>query len=247
MMHFPILRTRRLTIQLQELSIGESIALASIPTHLEEAAATAFLNKCVGSVKGIQDPAHWTVQERMLAICHYLACVSGGSPDFELGDGHYSDYLDGGADINISELTVPVGSVGGDDWSVRHLTGAMAESIERIGGEVEGITGRLHWLLGGMAAQMVRVGESAPDGSDEQGDFDEFMTSRMKIIAGYPESDFTDLMERYQSGREKLHHLFRIEFASDGLVALQKGGGALPPARFPIRSCLSRMALEMGR
>ena len=48
-------------------------------------------------------------------------------------------------------------------------------------------------------------------------------------------------------GRNKLHHLFRIEFTSDGIVAMPKGGAAsdLPPARFPAHTCLSGMAREL--
>lgn len=247
MIHFPPLRTRRLTVQLRELSIGESIAIAAMPAHLEEASCTAFLRRAVESAKGIEDPAHWTAQERMLAVCHYLASISEDGPDFSLGDGRYSDYLDGGADISIAVQRVDVGEVGGDAWHVRHLTGAMAESIERMAGEVEGISGRLHWLLGGMAAQMVRVGESVPDATDGEGAFDEFLVGRMRVMAGFPESDFAVLMALYAAGREKLHHLFKIEFAADGLVAMPKGGagGDLPPARFPVRSCLSGMACEL--
>lgn len=245
MINFPVLRTRRLTVQLRELSIGESIALAAMPVHLEQANCTAFLRKAVGSVKGIEDPAQWTVQERMLVVCHYLASVHEDGPDFSLGDGHYSDYLDGATDIALPVAALGIGAVGGDEWQIRHMTGAMAESIERSMGEVEGVSGRLHWLLGSMAAQLVLVSEVPVEPTSGEGAFDEFLAARMKVIAGYPESDFSDLMARYAEGRDKLHHLLRAEFAPDGLVALPKGGGALPPARFPVRSCLSRMALEM--
>lgn len=247
MINFPVLRTRRLTVQLRELSIGESIALAAMPVHLAEASCSAFLNKAVASVKGIESPAQWTVQERMLVVAHYLASVSEDGPDFSLGAGHYSDYLDGAADIATPVVPIEVGSVGGDTWSIRHLTGAMAESIERMAGECDGMTGRLHWLLAGMAAQMVRSGEAPVDPSDGEGVFDEFLIARMKVFAGYPESDFEVLMALYAGGRDKLNHLFQVEFAPDGLVALAKGGGDLAPARFPVHACLSRMALEMGR
>ena len=55
------------------------------------------------------------------------------------------------------------------------------------------------------------------------------------------------LMALYFAGREKLHHLFKIEFSKDGIVAMPKGGAAanLPPARFPVHTCLSRMAREL--
>ena len=247
MIHFPALRTRRLTVQLRELTIGESIAIAAMPLHLEEAACTAFLRFAVQSVKGIEDPANWTVQERMLAVCHYLAATAADGPDFAIGDGRYSDYLDGATDIQTQAQQIEVGEVGGDTWHIRHLTGAMAESIERMTGEVQGISGRLHWLLGAMAAQMVRAGESVPDASDGEGAFDEFLVARMRVMAAFPESDFSALMALYLGGREKLHHLFMVEFTSDGIMVMPKGGAAaeLPPARFPVRTCLSGLALEL--
>lgn len=243
MIHIPVLRTRRLTVQLKELSLGESIALAAMPVQFEEAACTAFLRRAVVSCKGIEDPAQWTVQERMLGVCHYLAAVADDGPDFSLGEGRYSDYLDGTADMTPGQ--VDVGEVGGDAWRMRHLTGVMAESIERMAGEVEGVSGRLHWLLGSMAAQMVRAGETPPDPCEGEGIFDEYLVARMRVMAGFPASDFEVLAVRHAQGRDKLHHLFHTEFSSDGLVALPKGGGDLPPARFPARTCLTRMALEM--
>ncbi|MCM1128953.1 MAG: hypothetical protein NC211_03615 [Alistipes senegalensis] len=254
MIHFSLLRTRRLTVQLRELSIGESIAIASMPPHMEEAEYTAFLRAAVQSVQGIEDPADWTVQERMLAVCHYLAATSDDGPDFSLGKGRYTDYLDMAADIDPDITEVEAGELAGDVWSVRHLTGRMAEAIERLKGEVTDahsnpLPVRLHWILGGMAAQMVRKGEDVPGKDTADGAFDEYLVNRMKIMGSFPESDFAQLMRLYMDGREKLHHLFRIEFNGDGMVALPKGGAAdhLPPARFPVRSCLSGLTIDLVR
>ena len=47
MIHFPVLRTRRLTIQLRELTLGEALAIASIPSDQDQAATTAMLRACV--------------------------------------------------------------------------------------------------------------------------------------------------------------------------------------------------------
>jgi len=251
--HFPLLRTRRLTVQLRELTIGESIAIAAMPPHLPEAECTAFLKAAVQSTQGIEDPADWTVQERMLAVCHYLAATAEDGPDFSLGAGRYSDYLDGAADIQTQIPQVEVGELGGDVWHMRHLTGRMAESIERMAGEVQDaagnpLAGRLHWLLGGMAAQMVRTSETVPDDTVADGAFDEWLVARMRVMAAFPESDFFALMGLYFSGRETLHHLFRITFDQDGILALPKGepeAHTLLPARFPVRAALSRLALEL--
>lgn len=247
MIYFSPLRTRRLTVQLRELTIGDSLTLAAMPPHLEEAACTSFLRCAVASSQNIPDPANWTVQERTLAVCHYLAATTEDGPDFSVGDGRYSDYLQGEADIQTSVQALELGEVGGDVWHVRHLTGAMAESIERMVGEIEGVSGRLHWLLGGMAAQLVRTGEEPPDAAAGEGLFDEYLLARVQILKGYPESDFGKLMGLYLGGRDKLHHLFKLEFTDDGIVAMPKGGVAanLPPARFPVHSCLSRLAREL--
>src|SRR5258706_5730427 len=154
MLHIPVLRTKRLTVQLRELSIGASAALAAMPAHNQEACCSAFLQPAIESVTGIADPALWTVQERMMAVCHYLAAtVDDRIADFAAGDGRYSDYLEAAAQFPVE--AVHLGEVGGDAWNMRQLTGAMAEAIERLHGEAGApITGRLHWLLGGMAAQL---------------------------------------------------------------------------------------------
>lgn len=248
MKNFPILRTRRLTAKLKELSIGDAITLASMPEHLFEAECTAFLKYAIADVTtGSPNPDEWTVQERTLAVAHYLASVSEDGPDFSIGETKYSDYLDGAADISTALKQVPIGDVGGDNWEIRHLTGGMTESIERLMGEIGQLSPRLHWMVGAMAAQLIRVGEDMPELSTD-GLYDEWLLSRMKIFISYPESDFERLMAAYNFGRKKLHHLFAFNFDDKGIVILAKEGGAdgKPSARFPVRSCLSKLALSMA-
>lgn len=252
MIHFQPLRTRRLTVQLRELSIEESVSIAAMPSHLDEATTTAFLRKAIDAVNGDSDPANWTVQERTMAVCHYLAAVSDDGPDFSVGDGggKYSDYLNVSVDEPANLDRVELGEVGGDLWFVRHLTGAMVESVERLAGEIGGISKKFHWLLGCMAAQLVRESEDFPDPSNGERAFDDFLISRMRVMAAYPESDFVLLMSGYLSAREKLHHLFKIEFAEEGGLVVSpssEGGaeGSLPPARFPVRNCITPMAYEL--
>jgi len=251
----------------------EAINISSMPLHLEEAACTAFLRSATESVKqsnaifnnpqsgnqdDLSDPARWTVQERMLAVCHYRASISSeDGPDFRVGEnGRYTDYLDATMDgmAEPSEL----GEVGGDIWSIRHLTGSMTESIERLAGEVKNISNRLHWIIGGMACQLTRKDEALADPASN--DFDHFIISRMNVILGFPESEFEKLMFLYLGGRERLHHLFITDFSESGIVALpvtkensQERGGdagkvsALPPARFPVHSNLSRLTTELAK
>lgn len=242
MIHFPMLRLRRLGIQMRELGIGQAIAIAEMPAHLHEAGVTAHLRAAIDSVKGIDDPANWTLQERTMAVGHYLACTLEGGPDYAIGDGLFSDYMDGATDYPCD--SVDAGELGSDAWTVRQITGGMAESIERVAGDVA--KGRFAWLLGSMAAQMLRTGELSPDATESPGEFDAWLVERMRVLQAFAESDFSGLLEMFYAAREKLHHLFAIEFTADGVVALPKGGAELPPARFRADSCISDMAKAMG-
>lgn len=248
MINFPVLRTQRLTVQLKELSIGAACQIAAMPTHAEQASNTAFLRHAIDTVSnGPADPAQWTVQERIMATCHYMASTLEDGPNFSVGAGHYGDYLDGASNDAAALESVDVGELGGDVWRVRHLTGAMAESIERMEGEVGGMSGYLHWVLAAMALQMVRDNEETPP--DDGSALDQYLVEKMQVLAAYPESDFITLRAMYEAGRDKLHHLFRVVFSRDksatGIIVLPQGGVALPPARFPAYSCVSGMAREM--
>ncbi|SFL23687.1 hypothetical protein SAMN05216302_10462 [Nitrosomonas aestuarii] len=255
MIHFPVLRMRRMTVQMRELTIGESISIASTPPHLEEASCSAFLKHVVDSVQtnfdGLDNPDNWTVQERLMTVCHYIAATTEAGPDFELGGGRYTDYLDATNDGAMTDNPIEVGEVNGDVWCIRHLTGAMAEAIERVEGEIKGVSGRIHWILGAMSCQLVRKDEETPELFDSSG-IDQFIVSRMQIIFAFPESDFEQLVFKFMAGRDKLHHLFITDFSDNGIVAMPvsktEGGEAkkLPPARFPVRACISRVALELA-
>jgi len=244
--NFPALRTKRLTVRLKELTMMDAITLASLPVHLGEETATYFLRCAVSEVVGIEDPAQWTVQERTLAICHYMASTFDDGPNFTVGSSgaRYSDYLMGEKDYDEDE--VGVGAIEDDEWTVRQLTGAMASAIERLQSELPGVTGRTHWQIGLMAAQMVPNGERG-DGLGE-GEFDAFLLERMRVIANFPESTFVMLAERYEEARGRLEHLFRVSFDETGLIVLPREGSAadLPPARFPAGSCITSFARYLG-
>jgi hypothetical protein len=241
--NFPILRTKRLTLQLKELTIAESIALAKIPPHLEQVAVTQFLTFAVQDAGQFTDISQWTVQERIMAVCHYLSCVVDDAPNFKVGEnGYYMDYLDGEKDIKTVDTVLDLGELGGDFWQIRHLKGYMAETIERLDGELNGITGRLHWLLGTMAAQLVRKSEEIPEKFDE-----DWLLSRMNVMANLSESDFISLSFMHNTGLEKLTHLFAIEFDDSGVLVLPADKEAdLPPARFRVHAVLSGFAQRMG-
>jgi hypothetical protein len=82
----------------------------------------------------------------MLAVCYYLSSVLEDGPDFSLGASHYSDYLSYASDISTPAVgyTIELGEVVEETWRIKHVTGVMAESIERLLGELPGISGRLY-------------------------------------------------------------------------------------------------------
>ena len=97
-----------------------------------------------------------------------------------------------------------------------------------------------------MAAQLIRKGEDTQPafGTDE---YDAWLLNRIKTIAAFPDSDFTKLMMQFDEAASKLDHLFMYQFDDNGIVVMPKNGGAgLPPARFPVRNCLSVVALAMA-
>lgn len=251
LINFTPLRTKRLTIQLSELTLGQSIELASMNPISSEAVATAFLRAASEAVSGEKDPLNWTVQERMFAIAHYLSSVLEDGPNFALGGAHYADYLDGATD-NSDVSSVFIGEVEGDKWHLRHLTGLMAESIERLQGLVERspgsvIEGRSHWLIGMMAAQLYVDGDDyAPSMEDGETVIDEWLLRRMQILINFPSSGFESVLYAYHLNKPQLSHLFDVGCDDKGLITLpSKKEGALPPCRFPVHACLPGYVLKM--
>ena len=248
MTYFSVLRTKRFVLQLKELSIGDSISLAKMPAHLEQANCTALLNAIIKTVSGVENPTAWTAQERMLAVCHYLMCINGDNPNFSVGENAaYFDYFDAEKDFDLANPVVSVGEIGGDNWKMRHLTGGMLETIERLHGEINGVKNRFHWLLGCMSAQLIRGSEELIEPSENNDVFDVYLLKRMQVFKAFPESDFLVLMAAFLAGQEKLKHFFDIYIVDSGLAAKPKGAeGKLPLARFRVASCLSQVAFGLA-
>lgn len=237
MIYFPPLQMRRFTAKIREISIAQSLSLAAIPTHLDEMATTAFLRACVEDAP--LDPAYWTVQERIMGVAHYLSSTA-DNPNFTVGDHwHFADYFM--PEANERKAASEWFECSGDAWRAVPILGRFAESAERLSGEVEGVTGRAHWVFAMLAAGLERKNgeDDAPgdDGSDH--DIDAWMLARMKVFADYPESDFIALMTLANTARAEIDHLFRIRPDDAGIVVMPNTEGAgIPPARFPVRSAL---------
>lgn len=246
---FQPMRTHRLSVDFKEISIGAAVDVAMTPQTTPELEITKFLRGAISAVHhGPENPAHWTVQERWLAVAFYLGAVK-RQPNIEIGDGRLDDYFDGASDREMQIGPVDVGQVDGDNWQMRQLTGGMAEAIEVLRHEFPGIPLGTYWEWACMAAQLVIAGESAPSPEDGDGKFEKHLVERMRVFMGYPETAFFALSSAFWAGRQALHHLFFYGFSADGLVILPKGGGdrLLSPARFPARACIHPRTLEMAR
>lgn len=240
MIHFTPFRTPRLTIQLRELTIGQSIDLCARPAHLHEAATTAML-ECIiepseRTVIGqVTDPRLMTVQERGMLAAHYLVHTS-GNPSFKIGDtATFPQYLFEGME---AAPEIEVGEIGEDRWVCSPLLGYQAESIERLISTGRMLGKRQGWMLGAMACQMRR-----PDKEPELEDvadavFDAWLLDRVARFKNYPESDFALMMSAYMDAVQKLQHLLRVAFSDEGLVFVSEVPG-LPSARFPVSDMLS--------
>lgn len=251
MINFSPLRTRRLQVQLQELTIGAAIALCKMPPNQHEAGTTALIAATVTPNERplpgeVTDPRLWTVQERALVVSHYLAHTVETGPDFHIGaSGKLSNYLD--LERDVPPEFVDLGVVAGDKWLLYPLLGTHAESIERLV-----LTGQLPaerhgWWMGAMAAQLVRDGEEQFDVlSCTEAQLDARIAERSAIFKQFPESDFMDMLFAFLVGCEKLQHVFRIDFADDGILVLpNKEVPGLPPARFPFSDAISTRAFEV--
>ena len=274
MLHFPILSTVRMRMQMRELTIGESIAIAGFPDGGEEAANTLMLRSC--AKESNIDPMYLTLQERTLAVAQYLMAINTEQPDFPIGStARFSQYLQANCEIDPSTVDRPlyVGELEGDHWAVNHLYGYMLEAIERVQGLVTmpgvahgqrvPMTPRQHWTFGCMAAQMARVAMSetgevgavldAVPAPESMGQYDDWLIKQMTIFSAMPDNAFAALYMLYRCGKTALHHLFDWEFSVEGRPvfmpapdAQKEAEAALPPATFHAGSCLSPAARELG-
>lgn len=247
MIHFRPIVTSRLNVQLRELTMRQALEVAAVPPQQDEAATTVLLRSCIQSSTGrVSDPAQWTVQECMLVRAHYLSAVADDGPNFSVGKGRFLDYLL--ADMDAVVDSADAGKACGDHWRAHQLTGAQAEIMERM------CQSRNDWLVADMAARLHAEDDEddrPPDAVADPNAYGEWLAKRRDVILGLSEGEFLDLFGAYQAGLAELRHLFDIGFDAAGHLALpinrEDGGDTmLAPARFPARSCVSRLAILLG-
>lgn len=248
MIHFPPLITKRLNVQLRELSAREAVDLAATPLERHETAMSALLALIVKSAKGDHsEPGRWTVQERMAVMAHFLAFTSDGGRNFPIGDGVLLDYLQPGDDF--PGLVADAGEACGDAWQVKQLTGDEAVCMEAM------CRSDFDWITCDMAARLLSAGKTdeapAPDATDSPGSYSEWLAARKAAFEALPESEFWELRIAYLGGLAKLRHLFDLGFDAVGHVVTAKAkedgsSSELAPARFPVAACITRVSFFLG-
>lgn len=247
MIAFTPLRTKRLNVQLRELTIGDAIFLCKLPPESHEYGTTEFLRRVVlpdekPKVGQVSDPSLWTVQERGMAVAHYLAHTT-ADPNFTLGEARFSDYIFDGN--NSAPEKTAIGECGGDKWFIRPLTGLYAESIERLVQAGKLADGRTGWWFGAMAAQLLRADDAVIDHSEQSADtIDEYIASRAEVYTHFPETEFMQLLQLFLTGMQQIQHLLRATFTDEGVVFEAREGAGFSPARFPVGSCVSEGAVR---
>lgn len=242
MIIFSNIRTKRLAVRLREISIEEAIAVCRLPAERYEATTTEFL-RCVArdaetpTPAYVRDPRLMTVEERTLLVCHYLAQVSPGGPDFAVGDGgKLSDYILFANDITVQSVEMVLT---GDVRKVVHpLLGIHAEILERL------CTTRGDWVVGMMACQIHSSATPAPDYTAMTDvELIEWCQGRMKAIKAMAESDMEEMYLQFEDSSSKLRHFFITGADDGGLVfwpqASAEEAGQINPARFRALFCIA--------
>lgn len=241
MIVFATLRTKRLTIQLKEMTIGDALYLLKLPEKDHEAATTEFLRRVIDKAGGksgqVIDPGMMTVQERGYLVAHYLAHTL-DTPDFAIGAGTFSNYILDGASEPVD---VELGEFGGDKWHYRPIIGRHAESIERLISWDRINPGLDGWLIGSMACAMTTEAANEPDIEalpDEH--LDTLIQTKYEMIAGMPDSDFHILASMFFHAVSKSQHLLKLVITANGFsFDAVSGGAGLAPARFPVDTTIS--------
>ncbi len=173
----------------------------------------------------------------------YMAAVLHDGPDFKVGDGSYGWYLFGTLEHREPEALK-------DGWRIRHLTGRLAESVERLAFEGLDLDPRSHWLLGCLCGQLYRDGDSSPDGMSDS-DRDEWLYQRIRALLDKPESECASAIVLFREGMEALHHLVKVDFSSEsGLICLPNIDTEGVPAtaagaRFPVHAAVSAVSRKL--
>lgn len=228
MLFFQPIRTARFTVQLQELTNADSRSLLNIPSQYIEQGRSDFLRRAIKNIqwhKGYEQNTleDLTVQERLMIEASYLSVVS-DDPDFVLGNGTYTDYLQ--FEKNYRYAEVELGLIPGDEkeediWFIKPLTGLEIEVIEERLLQKENVS-RVDWITMAMAAQLFRQQEERPDPKADIVQYGDWLEERAEKMTLLPASAFNALFALFIQGSERIAHLFAVNFDDEGVLVFPK-------------------------
>ncbi|WP_186083677.1 hypothetical protein [Burkholderia gladioli] len=258
MIPFTPLRSRRLDLTFRELSFDDEMALCFHPEAAHESSLTDFLARAIKHANPatdthVTDPRAMTVSERLLALAHYNLHIRDDAPNYAVTEAaSLFDFLD----ASRENVRVPTFVAAGESWTITPLIGAAAEAIEVLQNEVQGErAGFRHWMLGMMAAQLLRAGEmpgqpgsaAAPDPVTASSEYIDWLRSRMAVLNNLPSSALNEMFAHFRTLAPESSDFFRIWFDDKGVIVLPKeAGAAFAPARFLILSAVSQLAIELA-
>lgn len=247
MISFASIRTRRVCLIPQELTLGQAITVCKLPAHRHELVASELLKHISAKATSplpryITDPRLWTLEERIMVLAQYLAQVSPDGPDFAVGSHTVSEFVNFTLDADKDEVSI--GSVSGKERLVRPLLGIHGEALEQV------CESRAEWMLGAMACQMFAADEAVPDWSQGDLDIQDWVRQKMESLRSLPESEFEELYSAWLSGRDHLRHFVDLSFDDEGAVCVareKEEGGDFVSARFLALSAISDTAKLLSR
>lgn len=248
MITFPHTRTHRLAVRMKELTLGQAWALCELPGERYELTTTELLRHIAGQAEQplpryVTDPLLWTVEERTLLVCKYLAHVTTDGPNFAVGrSSNLSDYVMFDRDLP-ADPQADLGLVAGKSCKMHPLLGLHAQTLETL------CKSRGDWIVGAIACQIYPERDVPPDWSGMSDvSMLEWVSKRIERIKALPESSFEELYLAYWHGTDALTHFFNLDFDESGLVfqAVENEGAGHPPARFFASSCISDTAKQLA-
>lgn len=247
--------SKRVSVALNELTIGQTQELCKIPARYEQRTITEFLRAITQQIPrpddepAVTDPIMWSVNERMNVTIFYMAAMLDDGPNFALGDLNLSDYLLSGADY-LAEVPF---EFEGEAMVFSPLHGYQAEVIEAliVTGQFESTF--LNWNAGYMAACM-RAEADEPLTYKNPAQYQKDLAEKMHNILNIPESTFTSLFAEFIAAATSAQHFVNAIVTEHGVIAQQVTDplpveeGEVPlygVARFRARSAISEGARNL--
>ena len=229
------------SVSLPDLSIGDAIEIAQIPSEFNEKRLSALIGHLSGNA---ELAGRLTAQERYYILLNHQATTSHKYNADEAGAN--DEYM-----ITTIQSDVPSEAQVGE-LIVNHLRGAHVVVLEGICENVA------DWLIGQMACQLSGNLASAIGGDDvvwepipptmTDSEINAVVQERFSFISSLSATGkFNDLVETYSNGAHQLTHFVRLGSDNKGLTVIKTGGdGAIEPSRFHTLDHLSGAAARLA-